>query len=374
MYSSSPANLSFLLPLFSAGLILVGSFQLLEPAQASELETGSSANSKPLEITTETEDINITYDSGLAQEQVKKFPDDPEAHFVLAVALTRSSKLEEAFKEIRIARRLAQARGGPDYFNGMIQEYEKILTYYPEDNRIRYHLAWAYYMKAYLLAEYSKRVMVAEQAQIAAQSPDTNKSKESDEKEKKTPPQPRTKEWHKEWVASVIEKPEAEGANGPGKDLSQQQKSEKTAESTETPSNKSVDNLEKAKRKKPSSSTATSSSPVKDLTAMEQVMRKAAPSAVPHIKKYYQSALSNLDELLVREPGDVWARLYRAHLRAEYTGDLDAAMNTWQKVQREHPTNPAAYFFLGEGYLKKGNLRECLTNVSKAIALRAVGN
>ena len=121
MYSSSPANLSSLLPLFSAGLILVGSFQL--SAQASELETRASANSKPLEITTETEDINITYDSGLAQEQVKKFPDDPEAHFVLAVALTRSSKLEEAFKEIRIARRLAQARGGPDYFNGMIQEY-----------------------------------------------------------------------------------------------------------------------------------------------------------------------------------------------------------------------------------------------------------
>ena len=49
-------------------------------------------------------------------------------------------------------------------------------------------------------------------------------------------------------------------------------------------------------------------------------------------------------------------------------------MKVWAKVQKENPTNPAAYFFIGEGYLKKGNLKECLSNVSKAIALRAIGN
>ena len=317
-------------------MLCLGSFagtgSLCIPACADE-------GSKPLEITTETEDINITYDAALAKEQVKKYPDNPEAHFVLAVALTRSSLLEDAFKEIRIARRLAQKQGGPDYFNGMIEEYEKILLSYPEDNRIRYHLAWGYYMKAYLLAEYSRRVM-APPAPVS-----TAKKQPKKEKGLKVPVRAdhadngATRDWHGQWVASAME-----GDKEP-------------EQATET---------EPAKK--------ASSSPLNQLTAMEQVMKKAAPSAIPQIKKYYQSALSNLDDLLAKDPQDVWARLYRAHLKAEYTGDLNAAMTVWADVSREHPTNPAAYFFLGEGYLKQGNLRECLTNVSKAVALRSIGN
>ena len=85
-------------------------------------------------------------------------------------------------------------------------------------------------------------------------------------------------------------------------------------------------------------------------------------------------ATGKLDDLLKRDPSDVWARVYRAYLIAESSGDLGTAMTEWQKVRDEQPLNPAAYFFLGEGYLKQGNLKECLTNVSKAVALRAVGN
>jgi tetratricopeptide (TPR) repeat protein len=77
---------------------------------------------------------------------------------------------------------------------------------------------------------------------------------------------------------------------------------------------------------------------------------------------------------LARQPDDVWARVYRAHLQAESSGNIDQAIVEWQKVKEASPLNPAAYFFLGEGYLKKGNLKESLTNVSKAIALRATGN
>jgi cytochrome c-type biogenesis protein CcmH/NrfG len=39
-------------------------------------------------------------------------------------------------------------------------------------------------------------------------------------------------------------------------------------------------------------------------------------------------------------------------------------------AKQQNPNNPAPYFFLGEGFLKQGNLKECLRNVSKAIALR----
>jgi hypothetical protein len=49
-------------------------------------------------------------------------------------------------------------------------------------------------------------------------------------------------------------------------------------------------------------------------------------------------------------------------------------MKVWQKVASKHPNNPAPYFFMGEGYLKQGNLKESLNNVSRAIALRALGN
>ena len=79
------------------------------------------------------------------------------------------------------------------------------------------------------------------------------------------------------------------------------------------------------------------------------------------------------DDLLARNPGDIWAKVYQAFLKAEYTGNLEEAMVTWRTCQTLTPDNPAPYFFLGEGYLKQGNLKECVNNISKAIALRAVG-
>jgi hypothetical protein len=45
-------------------------------------------------------------------------------------------------------------------------------------------------------------------------------------------------------------------------------------------------------------------------------------------------------------------------------------MSVWKDCAQRFPNNPAAFFFLGEGYLKQGNLKECLANISRAIALR----
>ncbi len=110
------------------------------------------------------------------------------------------------------------------------------------------------------------------------------------------------------------------------------------------------------------------------LPHIKGALEQAPPSVVPQVKTYYEAALKKLDDLLARKPNDIWARVYRAHLCAEYTGDLSAAMVTWKECQKQSPQNPAAYFFLGEGYLKQGNLKECFSNISKAIALRALGN
>jgi hypothetical protein len=49
-------------------------------------------------------------------------------------------------------------------------------------------------------------------------------------------------------------------------------------------------------------------------------------------------------------------------------------MTTWKACSEKYPTNPAAYFFLGEGWLKKGDLKQSISNVSKAVALRGMGN
>ncbi len=114
-----------------------------------------------------TEDIIATYDVQLAKEQVAAYPDSPEASFVLAVALTRTSMVEDALKEVRKARKLAEKQGGPAYFDHMIAEYEEMLKSYPNDNRVRYGLAWAYYMKAYVLTHYARSIIGNKKENIA---------------------------------------------------------------------------------------------------------------------------------------------------------------------------------------------------------------
>jgi predicted Zn-dependent protease len=98
------------------------------------------------------------------------------------------------------------------------------------------------------------------------------------------------------------------------------------------------------------------------------------PQLVPQVKAYYECALNKLDELLAREPNDIWAKSYRAFLYTEYTGDLQRSIEAWKSCLTLAPNNPAAYFFLGESYLQQGNLKECLRNISKAVALRALPN
>lgn len=268
-----------------------------------------------LSITTNTEDLIPTDDIVLAQKQVQAYPDSPEASFILAVALTRTSRVEEALKEVRRARKLAETKGGTAYFDKMIESYEDMLKNYPKDIHVRYGLAWAYYMKAYLLANYSRKVAA--------------------------------------WKA----------VNG-------------------DPAHPNA---------KPAAVPAAAAAPKLDLNNLAgslgslvqgggtqalkipSVMDKVDPADVPQIKKFYEMALQKLDDLIAQKPDDIWAVVYRAHLRAEYNGNLDDAMKVWTMCRDKYPNNPAAYFFLGEGYLKQGNLKESINNVSRAVALRAMG-
>jgi hypothetical protein len=258
-----------------------------------------------ISIGTDADALVITDDVNLAKAQAAKYPNDPEAHFILAVALTKTSYVEEALKEVRFARRLAQTQGGAAYFDKMITQDENILINSPKDNRVRYSLAWAYYMKAYLIGQDSRRkIKMMQQAGLLPQSPQASLP-----------------------IPAVAQQlAQSIGVAAPSK---------------MAPIQGAIDGID--------------------------------PKDAPLVKKYFEQALKNLDQLLAQEPGDVWARVYRAHLKAEYTGNLDEAMKTWHVCQQQAPDNPAPYFFLGEGYLKQGNLKECLNNVSRAVALRAMG-
>ena len=255
----------------------------------------------------QTEEIVATYDVPLAREQVAHFPDSPEASFVLAVALTRTSMVEEALHEVRRARKFAENKGGPAYFDRMIGEYEEMLKSYPNDNRVRYGLAWAYYMKAYVLTHYAKSAPKLAGQTTSVSSPD----------------------WHANWVNTI--------AGGKEANVPESLTDGKTYVSS-------------------------------------RIWPDVPPDLVPQIKYYYQCALAKLDDLLASEPSDMWARSYRAYLYSEYTGDLQQSIEAWKNCLTLDPKNPAAYFFLGESYLQQGNLKECLHNISKAVALRSMPN
>lgn len=279
---------------------------------------------QPLSLNMAADDLVPTDNVELARQQTLAFPDSAEAAFIYAVAMSRTSRVEDALKEVRRARRLAEAAGGAVYFDKMIASYEEMLKSYPDDNRVRYGLAWAYYMKAYLLAK--KNPANPAQPAVADNSPLSA---------------PQAAKAPQSWMNNA--------AAGQVLGMLSPQLANKVAN-------------------------APGALPAGQLPHIKGALELASPSVVPQIKQYYESALKNLDDLLARTPDDIWARVYRAHLNAEFTGNLEDSMNVWRACQKQAPQNPAPYFFLGEGYLKQGNLKECLNNISRAIALRAVGN
>ncbi len=324
---------------------------------------------QPIEIGSFVEDIQPTDDVELAKEQALHFPDSAEASFVLAVALTRTSRVEEALAEVRRARRLAQAEGGPAYFDKMIKSYEDMLQN-AEDPRVRYSLAWAYYMKAYLLAQDSRRAMG--NPQLAVQTAAAHNIA--------APAAPVAP------VAPVAPAVPIAAATAPAAPPSP---------STTAPANTAVPNLvsARAEKKKVNPTMAmillqglnpdiakkmaqpeSGKMPAAQLPMIPTAIQKAAPSAVPQVHQYYAEALKNLDAVLAKKPDDVWALLYRWHLYAEDTGNLGEAMKQWKEAEHRFPGNPGVQLFLAEGYVKEGNLKEAIMHASKAVFLRGTGN
>jgi tetratricopeptide (TPR) repeat protein len=327
---------------------------------------------QPIEIGSFVEDIQPTDDVELAKEQALHFPDSAEASFVLAVALTRTSRVEEALAEVRRARRLAQAEGGPAYFDKMIKSYEDMLQD-AEDPRVRYSLAWAYYMKAYLLAQDSRRAM-GNPSVVAATRVATSLAAP---------------------IPTPSAAPQTPAPTSPTPATTTATATTTVAPATAAPANTSVPNTlsAKAEKKKVDPTMAmillqglnpdiakkmaqpeSGKMPAAQLPMIPTAIQKAAPSAVPQVHQYYAEALKNLDAVLAKKPDDVWALLYRWHLYAEDTGNLGEAMKQWKEAEHRFPGNPGVQLFLAEGYVKEGNLKEAIMHASKAVFLRGTGN
>jgi tetratricopeptide (TPR) repeat protein len=309
------------------------------------------------------EDVQPTDDVNLAREQANHFPDSAEAAFILAVALTRTSHVEEALAEVRTARKLATAQGGPAYFDKMIQSYVDVLKDSPDDDRIRYMLAWAYYMKAYLLAQDSKKQAAAVPSPQAALIPPANAA----------PPSPPSTANNTKTATLTPATPGTAGTPAlPNTAVPSTFTSKGATKKVDanlanlllTSLNPAVGSQVNTDAKKVQAS---------QLPHIPGALEKAAPSAVPQIHQYYALALKNLDEILAKKPDDVWALVYRWHLYAEETGNIDEAINHWRQAEAKFPSNPGVHFFLGEGYLRKGNLKEAFRHAGQAVMLRSVG-
>ena len=111
---------------------------------------------EPLQIGTETEDIVLTDDLNIAKAQVAKYPDNPEAHFNLAIALSRTSLVEQAIKELRKTKLLIRKPENAGTIDKKITEYKEMLKDHANEayaSNIRYRLAFCHYLKAYLISK-----------------------------------------------------------------------------------------------------------------------------------------------------------------------------------------------------------------------------
>lgn len=256
-----------------------------------------------------TQALNPTCDLSLAAEQAAQNPTSPEAAFIYAVALTKSSQVEQALKEVRTARNLARATGDANYFNRAVGQYEQSLDAEPGNECIRYGLAWAYYMQAYLFAEEARKQQTMQQM-MAGQMPHKRNKLNG----------------QLLGGASIL------------------------------------------------ASVLTGTRPAANaLPHIPGALEDVPPWSVAQIKIYYEKCLSQLDEVIKRNPKDPWPAVYRAHVGEEYDGDHNKALARLAELKKQFPQNAAAAFFLADAYARNGNFAAGASSLSQALELHMQG-
>jgi tetratricopeptide (TPR) repeat protein len=108
---------------------------------------------KPLSGGVSQDTFALSDDIDAAEAQVRANPDDPEAHFLMAIAYSRTPYVEKALEELERSRRLARkSKEGYAMFDRKISEYEHMLSKQPDDPLVLYRLGFGYYMRGYAVA------------------------------------------------------------------------------------------------------------------------------------------------------------------------------------------------------------------------------
>ncbi len=85
-----------------------------------------------------------------AEKTVQAAPNDAEAHFLLALAYSRTPYLERALEELDLSRRIAKkSPEGFALFDRKIAEYERLKASKSPDPVLLYRLGFAYYVRGY---------------------------------------------------------------------------------------------------------------------------------------------------------------------------------------------------------------------------------
>lgn len=127
--------------------------------ETSQPEAAKTAAPKPakrakISLSADKEALKITDDIETAKKQAEANPNDPEAHFLLAAAYSRSPYLEQAFQEIKKTKNLLKANKDFEFIDRTIPQYERLAKTNPDNATVLYRLAMAQYLKAYSLEKY----------------------------------------------------------------------------------------------------------------------------------------------------------------------------------------------------------------------------
>ena len=88
---------------------------------------------------------------GDAMDKAREFPNDPKAHFELAVLYSRSNYLLDALKEVKTARNLLVTQDDATFLQQTVQNYEKQAKKNPKSLMAWYRLGLAYYLEGYAI-------------------------------------------------------------------------------------------------------------------------------------------------------------------------------------------------------------------------------
>lgn len=103
-----------------------------------------------IRIESSVEDLVLTNDISVAEAQAKAYPNNPEAHFLLAIAYSRSPYVEKAFQSAKQAKKIMKhSEEGYENLDAKLAEYESMLSYRVDDPLVLYRLGFGYFLKGY---------------------------------------------------------------------------------------------------------------------------------------------------------------------------------------------------------------------------------